>query len=105
MWGNQNDFLQKVWRRELYFYYICNHKINFDNDIYRRSEKGKSIRETVGKFFFDLAKTSYTAMVIGGSGALITGMEEALSYAILLGVGVILTVLLTIFVYYILKHK
>lgn len=80
-------------------------KLIFDNDIYRRSEKGKSIRETVGKFFFDLAKTSYTAMVIGGSGALITGMKEALSYAILLGVGVILTVLLTIFVYYILKHK
>lgn len=80
-------------------------KLIFDNDIYRRSEKGKSIRETVGKFFFDLAKTSYTAMEIGGSGALITGMEKALSYAILLGVGVILTVLLTIFVYYILKHK
>lgn len=80
-------------------------KLIFDNDIYRRSEKGKSIRETVGKFFFDLAKTSYTAMEIGGSGALITGMEEALSYVILLGVGVILTVLLTIFVYYILKHK
>ena len=80
-------------------------KLIFDNDIYRRSENGKSIRETVGKFFFDLAKTSYTAMVIGGSGALITGMAEALSYAILLGVGVILTVLLTIFVYYILKHK
>ena len=58
-------------------------------------EREKSIRETIGKFFFDLAKTTFTAMVIGGSVALITGMEEALSYAILLGVGVILIVLLT----------
>lgn len=49
-------------------------------------EREKSIRETIGKFFFDLAKTTFTAMVIGGSVALITGMEEALPYAILLGV-------------------
>lgn len=68
-------------------------------------EREKSIRETVGKFFFDLAKTTFTAMVIGGSVALITGMEEALPYAILLGVGVISTVLLAVIEYYILKHK
>lgn len=44
-------------------------------------------------------------MVIGGSVALITGIEEALPYAILLGVGVISTVLLAVIGYYILKHK
>ena len=44
-------------------------------------------------------------MVIGGSVALITGMEEASPYAILLGVGVISTVLLAVIGYYILKHK
>ena len=44
-------------------------------------------------------------MVIGGSAALITGMEEALPYTILLGVGVISTVLLAVIGYYILKHK
>ena len=42
---------------------------------------------------------------ICGSVALITGMEEALPYAILLGVGVISTVLLAVIGYYILKHK
>ena len=68
-------------------------------------EREKSIRETIGKFFFDWAKTTFTAMVIGCSVALITGMEEALPYAILLGVGVISTVLLAVIGYYILKHK
>ena len=68
-------------------------------------EREKSIRETIGKFFFDLSKTAFTAMVIGGSVALITGIEEALPYAILLDVGVISTVLLAIIGYYILKHK
>ena len=68
-------------------------------------EREKSIRETVAKFFFDLARTTFTAMVVGGAVALITGVEEAVPYAILLGVGIISTTLLAIIGYYILKHK
>ena len=40
-------------------------------------EREKSIRETIGKFFFDLAKTTFTAMVIGGSVALITRVSSS----------------------------
>lgn len=68
-------------------------------------EREKSIRETISKFFFDLSKTTFTAMVIGGAVALITGVEESLPYALLLGVGLISTVLLANIGYYILKHK
>jgi hypothetical protein len=96
----------KKFGEELDFYYICIHKKYFLIMTARDDrEREKSIRETIGKFFFDLAKTTFTAMVIGGSVALITGMEEALPYAILLGVGVISTVLLAVIGYYILKHK
>ena len=68
-------------------------------------EREKTIRETVGKFFFDLAKTAFTAMVVGGAVALITGMENALSYAFLLGTGLVAMILLASIGYYILKHK
>lgn len=68
-------------------------------------EREKSIRETVGKFFFDLAKTAFTAMVVGGAVALITGMENAFSYAVLLGTGLVAMILLASIGYYILKHK
>ncbi len=68
-------------------------------------EREKSIREAISKFFFDLAKTTFTAMVIGGAVALITGMEKTFPYAVLLGVGLVSTILLAKIGYYILKNK
>lgn len=68
-------------------------------------EREKSIRETVGKFFFDLAKTAFTAMVVGGAVALITGMENTFSYTVLLGTGLVAMILLASIGFYILKHK
>lgn len=68
-------------------------------------DREKSIRETVAKFFFDLAKTTFTAMVVGGAVALITEVENVCAYVILLSVGLISTILLASIGYYILKHK
>ena len=39
-------------------------------------EKEKTSRETLGKFFYDLAKTSFTIMVAGSAVSFFTNQQE-----------------------------
>lgn len=47
-------------------------------------EKEKISRETLGKFFYDLAKTSFTAMVAGGAVSFFTSSNNELYWLLLL---------------------
>ena len=42
----------------------------------QKKEKEKASRETLGKFFYDLAKTSFTIMVAGSTVSLFTDQEQ-----------------------------
>ena len=65
-------------------------------------EREKLSRETLGKFFYDLAKLAFTAMVLAGAVALISGRSE-IRQLILLGCGTIVTSLFAYIGYIILK--
>ncbi len=66
-------------------------------------EKEKICRETLGKFFFDLAKLIFTTMVLVGAVSLI--MEETkIEYWMLLISGVLTTVIFARIGYSILKR-
>ena len=39
-------------------------------------EREKLSRETLGKFFYDLAKITFTALVVGSVASIITGQEQ-----------------------------
>ena len=54
-------------------------------------EKEKLSRETLGKFFYDLAKTCFVAMVVTNAIALVIGDGENATTAILLALGVFST--------------
>lgn len=58
-------------------------------------EKEKVSSETLGKFFYDLAKTSFTAMVAGGAVSFFTDSSNDL-YWLLLLIGAFAT---TVFAY------
>ena len=47
-------------------------------------EKEKLSRETLGKFFYDLAKTSFAAMVAGGAVSFFTNSNNNLYWLLLL---------------------
>lgn len=47
-------------------------------------EKEKASRETLGKFFYDLAKTSFAAMVAGGAVSFFTNSNNDLYWLLLL---------------------
>ena len=47
-------------------------------------EKEKISRETLGKFFYDLAKTSFAAMVAGGAVSFFTSSNNQLYWLLLL---------------------
>ena len=59
-------------------------------------------RERLSKFFYDLAKLAFTAMVLGGSVALISGGSE-IRQLVLLGCGLIATSVFAYIGYSILK--
>lgn len=65
-------------------------------------EREKLSRETLGKFFYDLAKLAFAAMVLGGSVALISGGSEV-HQLLLLGCGLIVTSIFAYIGYNILK--
>lgn len=48
-------------------------------------EKEKTSRETLGKFFYDLAKISFTALVVGSVVSVAT-QQEKVEYWILIGI-------------------
>lgn len=59
---------------------------NFDNcrkAKEEQKEKDKVSREKLGTFFYDLAKTSFTAMVVGGAVSFLTDSEDEYSLLLL----------------------
>lgn len=62
-------------------------------------EKEKLGRETLGKFFYDLAKIAFTALVVG-SIVSVTTEQKKLEYWLLIGIG-----LITTFVFARIGHK
>lgn len=68
-----------------------------------QKERQRSSRDTLGKFFFDIAKLTFAAMVLGGVVALITG-EGGDSGWLLMLVGLAVTSIFAYIGYYILKH-
>ena len=68
-------------------------------------EKAKFVRETVVKYFFDMSKSTFTVMVLGGMAALfgiVETNESGTISAILLGV--VLSAVLSIIGYVISKR-
>ena len=51
-------------------------------------DRVKTSREELGKFFYDLAKMTFGAMVLGSGVALVTGTGAPTAYLILLSIGV-----------------
>ena len=66
-------------------------------------EKKKVSRETLGKFFYDLAKTSFTIMVAGSITSFFTNQEQT-AYWLLLIVGAIVTTTFAIIGHTIIKR-
>ena len=67
-------------------------------------EKNKVSRENLGKFFYDLAKVTYTAMVIGGTVILFSEAIKRETF-FMVSVGLIATTFLAIIGYVILGKK
>lgn len=66
-------------------------------------DRDKTRRETLGKYFYDLAKVTFTAMVVGGAVAWTSDAAKDYHWK-LLSVGVVTTVLLTYIGYKIIKR-
>lgn len=66
-------------------------------------EKEKVSRETLGKFFYDLAKTSFTVMVAGSAVSFFTDKEQT-PYWLLLATGVFVTTIFACIGYTIIKR-
>lgn len=66
-------------------------------------EREKVSRETLGKFFYDLAKLVFTAMALVGGISLIVE-EPQVKQGILMATGICLTFLFAYIGYSILKH-
>lgn len=71
-----------------------------------KKKKGKKVsRETLGKFFYDLARTCFAAMIIG---AIVGFFKKDVSgevCVVLVTVGIFSTTAFASVGYYILKHK
>ena len=61
-------------------------------------------RDTLGKFFFDLAKVTYTAMVVGGLMTVFTGLAN-IRYGIMIAFGFVMASTLAYLGYRIIKRK
>jgi len=55
-----------------------------------KENTGKIGRETLGKFFYDLAKIVFTGLVVGGVISAVDE-QERLGYIVLISIGVIIT--------------
>ncbi len=67
-------------------------------------ENRKLLRETLGKFFLDLAKIAFSTMVVGSIISIINDLNSRTSW-FLMSVGLISTCLLAIIGYRIIKLK
>ena len=66
-------------------------------------EKERSSRESLGKFFYDLAKTSFTAMVAADVVSIFLTETDGTMLAMLLAVGIFVTAVFAYLGYYIIK--
>ena len=67
-------------------------------------ENRKQLRETLGKFFLDLAKIAFSTMVVGNVVAIVTGMNQRVSWC-LITIGFATTCVLAFIGYRIIKLK
>ena len=67
-------------------------------------EKLKSSRDNLSKFVYDLAKTSFTAMVVGDVVTMFLKEQVTVTASLLFVVGIIATYLLALFGYRISKR-
>ena len=67
-------------------------------------EKEKTSRETLGKFFYDLAKISFTALVVGSVVSVAT-QQEKVEYWILILIGIFVTYIFSYLGYKIIKQE
>ena len=67
-------------------------------------EKLKSSRDNLSKFFYDLAKTSFTAMVVGDVVTMFLKEQVTVTASLLFVVGIIASYLLALFGYRISKR-
>lgn len=73
-------------------------------DVLKNTEdKGKLGREALGKFFYDLAKLVFAAMVLVGGVSLITTDEPQIKQGVLAVIGLLLTYIFAAIGYSILK--
>ena len=80
---------------------------NYSKQIERRQEakeKDKTSRETLGKFFYDLAKIVFGTMTLVGAVSLITG-EQSIDNIILLILGIVSTSILAAIGYKVINSK
>ena len=80
---------------------------NYSKQIERRQEakeKDKTSRETLGKFFYDLAKLVFGTMTLVGAVSLITG-EQSIDNIILLILGIVSTSILAAIGYKVINSK
>lgn len=57
-------------------------------------DKQKSRRENLGKFFYDLAKTTFAVMVLGNVATVFIGDADPVAMSALIVLGVVLTSIL-----------
>lgn len=65
-------------------------------------EREKLSRETLGKFFYDLAKIAFTALVVGSIVSVVTEQKK-FEYWILIAIGSLVTYIFSIIGYKIIK--
>lgn len=66
-------------------------------------EKNRASHENLGKFFYDLAKTSFTAMVAADVVSFFMTNADPIALAVLLAVGIFVTSVFAYLGYYIIK--
>lgn len=58
-----------------------------------RKEKDKTSRETLGKFFYDLSKTTFTIMVLGNIATVFIGEVNPYMVSLMIVLGLLITFL------------
>ena len=84
---NNKEKQGKTWR--LHFFSVLLSENSKNMTAREDKEKEKTSRETLGKFFYDLAKTCFAAMVVTNAIALALGDGESYATGGLLFVGII----------------
>lgn len=72
---------------------VCKNKTSTDEQLSRgKKDNEKSARESLGKFFYDLAKATFIAMVLGNMAAIFGIAEYSINTFQSLGTGILSTI-------------